>query len=77
MKTVLLIEDNLDIRENTGELLELNGYKVFFAAPQLDHHPAQHCALGSPSGHSESLTLRDPSRRAARDIRPGRISPRR
>lgn len=32
MKTVLLIEDNLDIRENTCELLELSGYKVIFAA---------------------------------------------
>jgi len=31
MKTVLVIEDNLDIRENTCELLELEGYKVLFA----------------------------------------------
>ena len=31
MKTVLIIEDNTDIRENTCELLELEGYRVFFA----------------------------------------------
>lgn len=31
MKTVLLIEDNNDIRENTCELLELEGYNVIFA----------------------------------------------
>lgn len=31
MKTVLLIEDNTDIRENTCELLELEGYKVIAA----------------------------------------------
>jgi len=28
MKTILLIEDNLEMRENTSEILELNGYKV-------------------------------------------------
>lgn len=28
MKTVLIIEDNLEIRENTGEILELTGFKV-------------------------------------------------
>jgi len=28
MKTVLVIEDNLEIRENTAEILELAGYKV-------------------------------------------------
>ncbi|MEO5603723.1 MAG: response regulator [Cyclobacteriaceae bacterium] len=28
MKTALIIEDNLDIRENTTEILELAGYKV-------------------------------------------------
>lgn len=32
MKIVLLIEDNGDIRENTCELLELEGYKVLVAA---------------------------------------------
>jgi CheY-like chemotaxis protein len=32
MKTILLIEDNTDIRENTCELLELEGYEVIFAA---------------------------------------------
>lgn len=32
MKTILLIEDNLDIRENTCELLELQGYNVVAAA---------------------------------------------
>lgn len=31
MKTVLLIEDNTDIRENTCELLELEGYNVVAA----------------------------------------------
>lgn len=31
MKTVLLIEDNTDIRENSCELLELEGYKVVAA----------------------------------------------
>lgn len=31
MKTVLVIEDNEDIRENTCELLELEGYKVITA----------------------------------------------
>ena len=31
MKTVLLIEDHPDIRENICELLELEGYKVFVA----------------------------------------------
>ncbi len=31
MKTVLIIEDNLEIRENTAELLELGGYNVVSA----------------------------------------------
>ena len=31
MKIILLIEDNTDIRENTCELLELEGYDVLFA----------------------------------------------
>ena len=31
MKKILLIEDNEDIRDNTGEILELAGYKVFTA----------------------------------------------
>ncbi|WP_266366412.1 response regulator [Tellurirhabdus rosea] len=31
MKTILLIEDNLDIRENTAEILELAGYTVHTA----------------------------------------------
>lgn len=31
MKTILIIEDNLEIRENTGEILELIGYKVISA----------------------------------------------
>lgn len=30
-KTILLIEDNADIRENTVELLELEGYRVIAA----------------------------------------------
>jgi CheY-like chemotaxis protein len=32
MKSVLIIEDCLDIRENISELLELRGYLVFSAA---------------------------------------------
>src|SRR4051812_5072880 len=32
METVLLIEDNNDIRENMGEILELAGYRVLLAA---------------------------------------------
>ena len=31
MKTILLIEDNLEMRENTTEILELAGYKVISA----------------------------------------------
>ena len=31
MKTILLIEDNLEMRENTTEILELNSYKVIAA----------------------------------------------
>lgn len=31
MKTILLIEDNLEMRENTTEILELNGYNVLVA----------------------------------------------
>lgn len=31
MKTVLLIEDNLEIRENTAEILELAGYRILAA----------------------------------------------
>lgn len=31
MNTILVIEDNLELRENTAELLELNGYKVITA----------------------------------------------
>jgi CheY-like chemotaxis protein len=31
MKMILVIEDNSEIRENTGELLELNGYQVISA----------------------------------------------
>lgn len=32
MKTILIIEDNNDIRESTAEILELSGYKVLQAA---------------------------------------------
>lgn len=46
MKTILLIEDNIDIRENTAEILELSNYKVFTAedgkrgvALALEHKP--------------------------------------
>jgi len=31
MKTLLVIDDNMDIRENTAEILQLAGYKVFTA----------------------------------------------
>lgn len=31
MRTILLIEDNTDVRENTAEILELANYKVFTA----------------------------------------------
>jgi CRP-like cAMP-binding protein len=31
MKSVLVIDDNIDIRENTAEILELAGYKTFTA----------------------------------------------
>ena len=31
MKTILLIEDNIDILENLTEYLELEGYKILFA----------------------------------------------
>ncbi|HYV92515.1 MAG TPA: response regulator [Chitinophagales bacterium] len=31
MKTILFIEDNLEIRENTSEILELEGYRVITA----------------------------------------------
>jgi len=31
VKTVVVIDDNLEIRENTAELLGLNGYNVFTA----------------------------------------------
>lgn len=46
MKTILLIEDNIDIRENTAEILELSNYKVYTAedgkrgvALALEHKP--------------------------------------
>lgn len=32
MGTILIIEDNKEVRENTAELLELEGYKVHTAA---------------------------------------------
>lgn len=35
MKTVLVIEDNLDIRENTAEMLELEGFDVITAEDGL------------------------------------------
>src|SRR5205085_10590286 len=46
MKKILLIEDNDDIRNNTGEILELSNYKVIVAEngkigveKALEHHP--------------------------------------
>ena len=46
MKSVLLIEDDSALRENTAELLELSGYQVFTAPngkigieKALEHHP--------------------------------------
>jgi CheY-like chemotaxis protein len=35
-KTILIIEDNPDIRDNTAELLELEGYWVFTASNGAD-----------------------------------------
>src|SRR5919107_6087100 len=32
MKTILVIDDNNDLRENTAEILELAGYKTYTAA---------------------------------------------
>ena len=32
MKNILIIEDNIEIRENTAELLELSNYKVIVAS---------------------------------------------
>ncbi|MVT08726.1 response regulator [Chitinophaga tropicalis] len=32
MATILIIEDNVDVRENTAEILQLANYKVFMAA---------------------------------------------
>jgi len=36
MKTVLIIEDNLEIRENTAEILELTGFRVL--SSEDGHH---------------------------------------
>ncbi len=36
MKTVLVIDDNLEVRENTAELLELEGFNVLTATNGLD-----------------------------------------
>ena len=36
MKTVLVIDDNFEMRENTAELLELEGYKVILAANGIE-----------------------------------------
>ncbi len=36
MKTILIIEDNNDIRENIAEILELENYRVFAAANGID-----------------------------------------
>src|SRR5688572_10975061 len=36
MKSILLIEDNQDIRENTAEILELAGYKALMAANGME-----------------------------------------
>lgn len=36
MKTILIIEDNPEIRENLSEILELDGYKVLSAADGLE-----------------------------------------
>ena len=35
MNTILIIDDNADIRENTAELLELSNYRVFTAVTGL------------------------------------------
>jgi CheY-like chemotaxis protein len=34
-KTILVIDDNTDIRENTAEILELAGYKTFTAKVEI------------------------------------------
>ena len=46
MKSILLIEDNDDIRNNTAEILELSNYKVIVAEngkigveKAIEHHP--------------------------------------
>ena len=31
MKSILVIDDNADIRDNTAEILDLSGYKTFTA----------------------------------------------
>ena len=36
MKTVLVIDDNLEVRENTAELLELEGFNVLTACNGLE-----------------------------------------
>lgn len=36
MKTILIIEDNIEIRENTTEILELGGYNVITAVDGRD-----------------------------------------
>lgn len=46
MPTILLIEDNVEIRENTTEILEMANYKILTAPDgeagvqlALEHHP--------------------------------------
>lgn len=46
MKTILLIEDNNDIRENTCELLEMEGYKVILALNGKSGHPRYRTSAG-------------------------------
>lgn len=56
MKTILVIEDNLELRENTAELLELAGYNVLTAdngkvgfEQALYYHPdVIVCDIGMP-----------------------------
>ena len=43
MKTILVIEDNAEVRENTAELLELDGYRVI-------------TAINGKTGFSQALT---------------------
>lgn len=46
MKKILIIEDNTDVRENIGELLELSGYKIVLASTGKEG--VQHALVEQP-----------------------------